>query len=336
MPDTKPTAPIGAKLYTTPVKAITPAYLPETSGPILHIDDMVVEALYNSARDGIDIIFDGYLVLSIPGPIQRAFRCTVSVAVIKAVTNNEVSYKFAIMLPSFRGNSELQTHTFTKYTGSDPNAIISKHGYGMVDSRGFQIPGEIAAVVAVDLGDKDSFAVVAKKGTGELTLSSYETNFTVNQVIGMVDYTTWGVSTDNALIDIEALKNFRVVNTDPALPEFDPNMPSGAMVEVPGLDLSVANIDLLFVDGVNMLDANGNVLFDKLDATGLITAGLTGDFQTELLAFSASKSTPTTVKIRLKANGEVIEPLIKDSPYIKLNADHSVEYIIVANPLPQE
>ena len=329
MPDTTPAAPIGAKLYTTPVKAITPTYLPETSGPILHIDDMVVEATYSSEHDGVDIIFDGYLALSIPGPIQRALRYTVSVAVIKVVTDNEVSYKFAITLPSFSGNSELQIHTFTKYTGSDTNAIISKHGYGLTESRGFQVPGEIAAVVSVDLGDKDSFAVVAKKGTGELTLSSYETNFTVNQVIGMVDYTAWGVSTDNALIDIEALKNFTVVNTDP---EF---MPSSAMVEVPGLDLSVANIDLLFVDGVNMLDDRGNVLFDMLDATGLSTAGLTGSFETELLSFSATSVVPTTIKIRLKANGEIIDPVVYKSPYIKVNADRSVEYIIAVDPVNQ-
>lgn len=335
MPDTTPTAPIGAKLYTTPVKAITPAYLPETSGPILHIDDMVVEAVYSSERDSIDIMFDGELVISLPPLAQKMLRYAVSFAVIKAVTNNEASYKFAMMLPSFNGNSELQIHTFTKYTGSDVNTIISKHGYGVVDSRGFQIPGEIATIVSVDLGDKDSFAVVAKKGTGELTLSSYETNFTVNQVIGMVDYTAWGVSTDNALIDIEALKNFTVVNTDPSIPDFDPYMPSGAMVQVPGLDLSVANIDLLLVDGVNMLDADGNVLFDKLDATGLVTAGLTGSFETELLAFSATKTTPTTIKIRLKANGEIIDPVVYESPYIKVNSDRSVEYTIAVNPEDQ-
>lgn len=233
MPNTTPTAPIGAKLYTTPVKAITPAYLPEASGPILHIDDMVVEALYNSARDGVDIIFDGYLVLSIPGPIPRAFRCTVSVAVIKVVTDGVVSYKLALTAPSFQGgNVELQVHTFTKYTGTDTNTRLTKRGYTVTESRGFQVPGEIAAVVSVDLGDKDSFSVVAKKGTGELTLSSYETNFTVNQVIGVADYTAWGVSTDNALIDIEALKNFTVVNTGSEFPEFDPNMPSGVRYRV--------------------------------------------------------------------------------------------------------
>lgn len=330
MPDTTPTAPIGAKLYATPVKAITPAYLPEASGPILHIDDMVVEALYNPARDDIDIIFDGYLVLSIPGPIQRALRYTVSVAVIKVVTDGVASYKLGLTVPSVPGHTELRVHTFTKYTGTD--TLLTKRGYAVTDSRGFDVPGDIAAIVSVDLGDKDSFAVVAKKGTGELTLSSYETNFTVNQVIGMADYTAWGVSTDNALIDIEALKNFTVVNTGSEFPEFDPNMSSNAMVEVPGLDLSVANIDLLFVDGVNMLDADGNVLFDKLDATGLSTAGLTGSFETELLSFSATSVVPTTIKIRLKANGEIIDPVVYESPYIKVNADRSVEYIIAVNP----
>lgn len=85
-----------------------------------------------------------------------------------------------------------------------------------------------------------------------------------------------------------------------------------------------------------MLDANGNVLFDKLDATGLSTAGLTGNFQTELPAFSATKPVPTTIKIRLKANGEIIDPVVYESPYIKVNADRSVEYIIAAQPQSQE
>lgn len=332
MPDTTPTAPIGAMLYTAPVKAITPAYLPETSGPILHLDDMVVESVYSTEHDGIDIMFDGYLVISLARPGQQMSRYAVSIAAIKTVSNGDVSYKLALTLSPGQANVELQVHTFTKYTGTDTNTRLTKRGYTVTESKSFQVPGEIAAIVPVDLGGNDSFAVVAKKHTGELTLSSYESNFTVNQVIGMVDYTAWGVSTDNALIDIEALKNFRVVNTGP---EFGPNIPSGAMVEVPGLDLSAANIDLLFVDGVNMLDADGNVLFDKLDATGLSTSGLTGDFQTDLLGFSATKTTPTTIKIRLKSNGEVIEPPIKDSPYIKLNADHSVEYIIAAQPQPQ-
>lgn len=63
MPNTTPTAPIGAKLYTTPVKAITPAYLPETSGPILQMDNMVVEATYSSEHNGVDIMFDDHLVI---------------------------------------------------------------------------------------------------------------------------------------------------------------------------------------------------------------------------------------------------------------------------------
>lgn len=330
MPNTTPTAPIGAKLYTTPVKAITPAYLPETSGPILHLDDMVVESVYSTEHDGIDIMFDGYLVISLARPGQQMSRYAVSIAVIKTVSNGDVSYKLALTLSPGQANVELQVHTFTKYTGTDTNTRLTKRGYTVTESKSFQVPGEIAAIVPVDLGGNDSFAVVAKKHTGELTLSSYETGFTTNQVIGMVDYTAWGVSTDNAIIDIEALKNFRVVNTGP---EYIPN---GAMVEVPGLDLSAANIDLLFVDGVNMLDANGDVLFDKLDATGLSTSGLTGDFQTDLLGFSATKTTPTTVKIRLKANGAVIDPVVRESPYIKVNADRSVEYIIAAQPQLQE
>ena len=329
MPDTTPTAPIGAKLYTTPVKAITPVYLPETSGPILHIDDMVAEVVYSSERDGIDFMFDGYLVISLDRPGQHMSRYAVSFAVIKAVTNNEVSYNFAVLYPSSPGNFEVQILSLTKYTGSDVNEDISKHGYTVTGLSSFQIPGEIATIVSVDLGGKDSFTVVAKNHKGELTLSSYETGFTTSQVIGMVDYTAWGVSTDNALIDIEALKSFAVVNPYS-------NILSGAMVEVPGIDLSVANIDLLFVDGVNMLDADGNVLFDKLDATGLITSGLRGDFQTELLGFSATKTTPTTIKIRLKSNGEIIDPVVYEGPYIKVNRDRSVEYTIAVNPENRE
>lgn len=146
-------------------------------------------------------------------------RYAVSFAVIKAVTNGDVSYKLALTTPSIMGNVELQVHTFTKYTGTDPNTPLTKR----TESRGFQVPGDIAVIVPVDLGGKDSFAVVAKNHKGELTLSSYETNFTVNQVIGMADYTAWGASTDNAIIDIEALKNFRVVNPLPSIPDFDPD-----------------------------------------------------------------------------------------------------------------
>lgn len=332
MPDTTPTAPIGAKLYTTPVKAITPAYVTETSGPILHVDDKVVEIVYNEYNDEYSIMFDGYLITDWPAcPGYNELRYSISVAVIKTVTNGDISYKLAITYPSMMGNVELHVYTFTKYAGTDTNTQLTKSGYSRTDQRGYQIPGEIGTVVSVDLGSKDSFVAVTKKNTGELIVSSYETGFSDHQVIGMMDYTAWGVSVDNALIDIEVLKKPTLTDTFLLQPPVDPNMPSYFNIDLQKIQqgnlLTVNNIDLLTANGINLLKIGGGLREDKIMQLGLEFIDTPG----ESIGFKTYGMPETTIKIRLNSNGAVIDQGAVASPYVKINKDGSVEYTIVTN-----
>lgn len=327
MPETLPDASVGAMLYTTPVKAIKPAYLPEQSGPILYIDDKVLEAVYIPNTPNVEIIFDGFSITTWAIPSNGLLRRAYSFAVIKDIVDGDISYKLAMLLPSLQGGVEIQTHVLTKNVDSGPNPELTNSGYLRGAIRGYQVPGLIGAIVSVYSGGKDSFAVVTKNSKGELTLSSYETGFTTTQVIGAFDYTTWGVLTDNVLIDIEALKApFEVISSPP---EFEPAVSSSAHVKVKNVILSADNIDLLSVNGINMLDTNGTLDFNKLAGQML---NVVDDYDPNIILLHTSNTQPLTVKIRLKANGDIIPQIATAGPYVKINNDGSVEYTIAANP----
>lgn len=327
MPETLPNASVGAMLYTTPVKAIKPAYLPEQSGPILYIDDKVLEAVYIPNTPNVEIIFDGFSITTWAIPSNGLLRRAYSFAVIKDIVDGDISYKLAMLLPSLQGGVEIQTHLLTKNVDSGPNPELTNSGYIRGEIRGYQVPGLIGAIVSVYSGGKDSFTVVAKNSKGELTVSSYESGFTANQVIGAVDYTAWGVLTDNVLIDIEALKApFEVISSPP---EFEPAMSSSAHVKVENVILSADNIDLLSVNGINMLDTNGALDFNKLAEQML---NVVDDYDPNIILLHTSNTQPLTVKIRLKANGDIIPQIATAGPYVKINDDGSVEYTIAANP----
>lgn len=329
MPETLPNASVGAMLYTTPVKAIKPAYLPEQSGPILYIDDKVLEAVYIPNTPNVEIIFDGFSITTWAIPSNGLLRRAYSFAVIKDILDGDISYKLAMLLPALQGGVEIQTHVLTKNVDSGPNPELTNSGYIRGEIRGYQVPGLIGAIVSVYSGGKDSFAVVAKNSKGELTLSSYETRFATNQVIGAFDYTTWGVLTDNVLIDVEGLKAPFEVISSPPIPEFEPDMSNAAHVKVENVILSADNIDLLSVNGINMLDANGALDFNKLAEQML---NVVDDYDPNIILLHTRNTRPSTVKIRLKANGDIIPQIATAGPYVKINNDGSVEYTIAANP----
>lgn len=82
-----------------------------------------------------------------------------------------------------------------------------------------------------------------------------------------------------------------------------------------------------------MLDADGNILFNKLDEMGIKPMGLTNDIGQNYICFFATKVVPCVVKVRLKANGEVIDQQVVEQPYVKVNTDRSVDYTIAVNPI---